>query len=122
MNEMVVLNNPKAEQQILITDKAAAEILRIRSENQIPATAGLRVGLKGGGCSGFTYVLGFDEQSREGDVRLESNGVVVFSDSKSLVYLSGTELDFSDGLNGRGFVFNNPHAVKTCGCGNSFGV
>jgi len=123
MDEMVVLNNPKTEEEkVVITDKAAAEILRIKAENSIPATAGLRLGLKGGGCSGFTYVLGFDEQAHEGDIRYEIKGVTVFIDPRSLTHLSGTELDFSDGLSGRGFVFNNPHAVKTCGCGNSFGV
>lgn len=122
MDDMVVLNNPKTEEKITMTDKAAAEILRIKSENNIPEEAGLRLGLKGGGCSGFTYVLGFDEQSREGDIRFEMKGVKVVVDPKSLAYLSGTELDFSDELNGRGFVFHNPHAVKTCGCGNSFGV
>lgn len=122
MDEMTVLNNPKTEETINITDRAAAEILRIRTENNMPVTHGLRVGLKGGGCSGFTYVLGFDEKSFEGDVVLEIRGVTVFVDQRSMTHLSGTELDFTDGLTGRGFVFHNPHAAKTCGCGNSFGV
>lgn len=122
MDEIVVLNDATTEANLVITDRAAAEILRIKEQNSIPDTAGIRVGLKGGGCSGFTYVLGFDEHSREGDIVFEAKGVSVFVDTKSLMHLSGTELDFSDGLNGRGFVFNNPHATKTCGCGNSFAV
>lgn len=110
------------EEQISITDKAAEEIVRIKAENNLPETHGLRVGVKGGGCSGFSYVLGFDASPGEGDMVFETKGVTVFIDPKSLAHISGTELDFTDGLNGRGFVFNNPHATKTCGCGNSFGV
>jgi iron-sulfur cluster assembly protein len=91
-------------------------------ENNIPDGYGLRVGVKGGGCSGLTYTLGFDEEVKEGDTVIEQNGVKLFVDGKSLFYLSGTELDFTSGLSGRGFVFNNPNAAKTCGCGDSFGV
>lgn len=91
-------------------------------ENNIPEEFGLRVGVKGGGCSGLSYSLGFDSSPKEGDKVLESDGIKLFVDGKSLFYLAGTELDFSDGLNGKGFVFSNPNAVKTCGCGNSFGV
>jgi iron-sulfur cluster assembly protein len=109
-------------QEIIITDKAAKEIRRIMEENKIPLSFGLRVGVKGGGCSGLTYTLGFDEKPKESDSLIESNGIKLLVDGKSLFYLSGTELDFSDGLNGRGFVFNNPNAKKTCGCGESFGV
>jgi iron-sulfur cluster assembly protein len=78
--------------------------------------------VKGGGCSGLSYVLAFDEKAGENDKVLELNGLTVFIDPKSLFYLSGTVLDFSDGLNGKGFVFNNPQATKTCGCGSSFGI
>ena len=92
------------------------------SENQVPDSYGLRVGVKGGGCSGFTYTLGFDSEVKEGDTTIGDDEVKLFIDGKSLFYLSGTELDFSDGLNGKGFVFNNPNATKTCGCGDSFGV
>jgi len=109
-------------QEITVSTKAAKEIKRIMEENKIPDTYGLRVGVKGGGCSGLTYTLGFDETSKESDTVIESNNIKLFVDGKSLFYLSGTELDFSDGLNGRGFVFNNPNAKKTCGCGESFGV
>jgi iron-sulfur cluster assembly protein len=103
-----------------MTEKAAAEIRRIKADNKIPDEHGLRFGVKGGGCSGFSYVLGFDSESKKGDVVFELHGLKVFVDPKSLFYISGTELDFSDGLNGRGFVFNNPKATKTCGCGSSF--
>ncbi len=108
--------------EIKVTEKAAKEILKIKDENNIPGTYGLRVGVKGGGCSGLTYTLGFDTEEKEGDTVIEQNNVKLFVDGKSLFYLSGTELDFTDGLNGRGFVFNNPNATKTCGCGESFGV
>ncbi|PIP76572.1 MAG: iron-sulfur cluster insertion protein ErpA [Ignavibacteria bacterium CG22_combo_CG10-13_8_21_14_all_37_15] len=115
------MNNVQ-QQEIIITDKASEEVKRIISENKIPADYGLRVGVKGGGCSGFTYTLGFDAAPRDADTVVELNGVKLFVDGKSLFYLSGTELDFTDGLNGKGFVFNNPNAAKTCGCGDSFGV
>ena len=108
--------------EISLTEKALAEIKRIMSENKVPESYGVRVGVKGGGCSGFTYTLGFDGEVKEGDTIIEDNEVKLFIDGKSLFYLSGTELDFSDGLNGKGFVFSNPNATKTCGCGESFGV
>ena len=108
--------------EISLTEKALNEIKRIMSENQVPDNYGLRVGVKGGGCSGFTYTLGFDAEAKEGDTTIGDGKVKLFIDGKSLFYLSGTELDFSDGLNGKGFVFNNPNATKTCGCGDSFGV
>ncbi len=112
----------KNAEEILLTEKALSEIKRIMSENQVPDSYGLRVGVKGGGCSGFTYSLGFDAEAKEGDTTIGDGKVKLFIDGKSLFYLSGTELDFSDGLNGKGFVFNNPNATKTCGCGDSFGV
>ena len=108
--------------EITITEKAKNEILRIMKSNNIPENFGLRVGVKGGGCSGLTYTLNFDENIKDGDTIVESENVKLFVDGKSLFYLMGTELDFSDGLNGRGFIFNNPNATKTCGCGESFGV
>ena len=108
--------------EISLTEKALSEIKRIMSENQVPDSYGLRVGVKGGGCSGFSYTLGFDVEAKEGDTTIEDGEVKLFIDGKSLFYLSGTELDFSDGLNGKGFVFSNPNATKTCGCGDSFGV
>ncbi len=108
--------------EITITEKARNEIFRIMQSNNIPENYGLRVGVKGGGCSGLTYTLNFDENTKDGDTIIESENVRLFVDGKSLFYLMGTELDFSDGLNGKGFLFNNPNASKTCGCGDSFGV
>jgi len=108
--------------EITITDKAAKEVATIRSENSIPENYLLRIGVKGGGCSGLSYSLGFDGDIHENDETFEINGVKLVVDAKSLFYLGGTELDYSDGLSGRGFVFNNPNAVRTCGCGSSFGV
>ena len=108
--------------EINVTERAAQEIKKIMNENSIPESYGLRVGVKGGGCSGLTYTMGFDKEAFEGDTLIEQNDIKLFVDGKSLFYLSGTELDFNGGLNGKGFVFNNPNASKTCGCGNSFGV
>jgi iron-sulfur cluster assembly protein len=112
----------KNEQEIKITPKAIKEVKKIQEENNIPENFGLRVGVQGGGCSGLKYSLGFDGEQKEGDTVIEQQGIKLLVDGKSLFYLSGTELDFTDGLNGRGFIFNNPNATKTCGCGESFGV
>ncbi len=110
------------EEEISLSEKARLEVAKIMAANNIPDTYGLRVGVKGGGCSGLSYSLGFDKEPREGDKTLNIDGVQLFVDPKSLFYLLGIQLDFTDGLNGRGFVFNNPNASKTCGCGSSFGV
>ena len=124
MSEVLTAQGPQTiiPDEIQLTEKAVTEIKNIKATNNIPDSHGLRLGVKGGGCSGLTYVLAFDEQSKEKDHVLDLKGVKVFVDQKSMFYLSGTVLDFSDGLNGRGFVFNNPQASKTCGCGSSFGV
>jgi iron-sulfur cluster assembly protein len=114
MNEII------NDAEIKVSEKAAKEIRRIMEENKVPAEYGLRIGVKGGGCSGLTYSLGFDAESREGDTTIDQAGIRLYVDGKSLFYLMGTMLDFSDGLNGKGFVFNNPNATKTCGCGESF--
>lgn len=108
--------------EIEVTEKAYKQILRIKVENNIPQENVLRIGVKGGGCSGLTYQMFFDSEIKESDTVIEKDNLKIVVDGKSLFYLSGTTLDFSDGLNGRGFVFNNPNAVKTCGCGESFGV
>ena len=113
---------PIVNDEISLTAKAVAEVRRLMSSNNIPETHGLRVSVKGGGCSGLSYVLGFDESPSEKDTVMQVEGLRVFVDPKSLFHISGTVLDFSDGLNGKGFVFNNPKAAKTCGCGSSFGV
>jgi len=122
MAETAMDVRPATGEEISLTEKAAAQVAKVKSENNIPAEHGLRLGVKGGGCSGLSYVLGFDERPNEKDRVFTVRGVTVFVDPKSLFYLSGTVLDFSDGLNGKGFVFNNPQAAKTCGCGSSFGV
>lgn len=114
------MNETLNDSEIKISEKAAKEILRIMIENKIPETYGLRIGVKGGGCSGLTYTLGFDAEEKEGDMVINQEEIRLFVDGKSLFYLSGTTLDFSDGLNGKGFIFNNPNATKTCGCGESF--
>ncbi|HEX2788523.1 MAG TPA: iron-sulfur cluster assembly accessory protein [Ignavibacteria bacterium] len=113
---------PGVSDEINVTEKAVSEIKKIMQENNVPEGYGLRVGIKGGGCSGMTYTLGFDAETRTGDNILEFDGVKIYIDMKSNLYLNGTEIDYTDGLNGKGFVFNNPNAKKTCGCGSSFGV
>ena len=106
---------------ILLTDKAVQEIKRIRTTDQASPESNLRVQVIGGGCSGMSYKLGFDtEPVGENDKVFEKDGVKLIIDKKSYVFLTGTELDFSGGLNGKGFVFNNPNAKRTCGCGSSF--
>jgi iron-sulfur cluster assembly protein len=112
----------QTDSEIVITPKAALQIKRLKEENNVPEDFALRVGVKGGGCSGLSYSLGFDSKQREGDTIIMQDGIKLFIDGKSLFYITGTQLDFTDGLNGRGFVFNNPNANKTCGCGSSFGV
>ncbi len=105
---------------ISLTDRAQNEIRRILEEKHAAsATMGLRVGVKGGGCSGLSYVLEFDAR-KEKDHVLEDAGVRVLCDPKSYLYLNGMTLDFEDGLMGRGFKFLNPNAKRTCGCGDSF--
>jgi iron-sulfur cluster assembly protein len=107
---------------ITITDRAVREVRRIIHEQNLPAATALRVGVKGGGCSGFSYTLGFDDQISEVDQLNEVDGVRVVCDPKSFLYLSGTQIDFEDNLMGRGFKFGNPNAAKSCGCGESFSV
>jgi iron-sulfur cluster assembly protein len=106
--------------EIKISEKAAGEIKRVMAENKIPDGFGLRMGVKGGGCSGFTYVLGFDEKATEADKVFDASGVRIFVDERSLPYLAGILLDYQDGLSGKGFTFDNPNATRTCGCGHSF--
>ena len=106
---------------ITVSDKAVSKIKEILDSEQ-KSDGFIRVGIKGGGCSGFTYVLDIEEHQKEGDQLYNFDNVKVLVDSKSIIYLAGTELDYTDGLNGAGFVFNNPNAQRTCGCGNSFAV
>ena len=107
---------------ITITERAYKEVRRIIDEQNLPEGTALRVGVKGGGCSGFSYTLGFDDQVSEVDQVNEVEGIRVVCDPKSFLYLSGTEVDFEESLMGRGFRFGNPNADKTCGCGESFSV
>lgn len=106
---------------IELTDKAVNEIKRIKNADPTHKEAHLRVQVIGGGCSGMSYKLDFESVPvTDKDNTFEKDGVMLVIDKKSFLYLSGTELDFSDGLNGKGFVFNNPNAKRTCGCGSSF--
>ncbi len=104
---------------ISLTNGAAEQLRQIREQENIPADHHLRVGVKGGGCSGFSYILGFDVP-QENDQMFESNGVTVILNKAHAIYLMGMEVDFVSGLNNRGFTFNNPNAKDTCGCGTSF--
>ncbi|MCA9273139.1 MAG: iron-sulfur cluster insertion protein ErpA [Phycisphaerales bacterium] len=106
---------------VILTEKAAKEIASIIEQQELDKDAvRLRVGVKGGGCSGFSYVLDLTETQKETDEVFEQHGIKVVCDPKSLLYLNGTTVDFKDELMGRGFVFNNPNASTTCGCGSSF--
>ncbi len=104
---------------VTLTERATQEVKRLLEKDARPGV-GLRVGVKGGGCSGLSYVLGFDTGKGEFDQEFEQNGVKVLIDAKSLLYLDGIEVDYKDGLTGAGFTFNNPNAKRSCGCGSSF--
>ncbi len=106
---------------IHLTETAAREIKTIIDQQELDAqNIRLRVGVKGGGCSGFSYILDLTETQKETDEVFEQHGVTIICDPKSLLYLSGTTVDFRDEIMGRGFVFNNPNATSSCGCGSSF--
>lgn len=106
---------------ITVTETAAKKIKSLIEETN-SENPYLRVSVKGGGCSGLAYDLSFDSEKKETDTLYEDKGVSVLVDMKSLLYVFGTELNFSDGLNGKGFEFINPNATRTCGCGESFAV
>lgn len=110
-----------AQAPLSISDRAAVEIQRIMETKNIPDGFGLRVGVKGGGCSGMSYILGFDRM-RDNDASFDIDGIAVFMDKRHGLYLMGTVVDYHDGLDARGFTFENPNAASTCGCGSSFGV
>ena len=106
---------------IEVTETAVREIKTIVEQQELDAEkVCLRLGVKGGGCSGFSYVLDLTEQQNEGDEMFEQHGIKVVCDPKSYLYLNGTTVDFKDEVMGRGFVFNNPNATSSCGCGSSF--
>ena len=107
---------------IQITEKAIKQVRRLKEDEEQPAEAFLRVYVKKGGCSGMSYKMEFTQESKEGDKVFESGGEKVVVDTTSYLHLIGMILDFEGGLNGQGFVFNNPNAKKTCACGISFGV
>jgi iron-sulfur cluster assembly protein len=105
-------------ESVVLTRSAARQLRKLIDEEGATDRM-LRIGVKGGGCSGMSYILAFDIPT-DMDVHLEQDGVVFIVDKRHLLYLGGTELDFSDGLDNRGFVFSNPNATSTCGCGSSF--
>lgn len=106
-------------EEITITDQAASEIRRIKTENNIPDINMLRLGVKDGGCSGFSYFLGFDDRNMEGDSVTTINGITVIVDAQSQAFLSGAELDFQNNTDARGFIFKNPNTKHNCGCGSA---
>lgn len=108
---------------IKVSDIAKNKVIQLMSEDGYDiSTDYIRVGVKSGGCSGLSYDLKFDKAQEEGDKVFEDNGVKIIVDKKSFLYLVGTTLEYSGGLNGTGFVFNNPNASRTCGCGESFSL
>ena len=111
------------EHMINVSDKAKNKIKLLMNEDGFdPNSDFVRVGVKSGGCSGLSYDLKFDKDQKDGDKEFESNGIKIVVDTKSFLYLIGTTLEYSGGLNGTGFVFNNPNANRTCGCGESFSL
>ena len=106
-----------------VSDTAANQLQSIfLEENKVPKDNYVRVGVKSGGCSGLSYILDFDDKSSEGDKIVESNGINLLIDKKSLLYLIVTTLEYSSGLNGKGFHWSNPNASRSCGCGESFSL
>ena len=111
--------NIAAPAPVTLTAGALAELKKLIDQQEIGPDFGLRVGVEGGGCSGMSYILGFD-QKKEGDSEYEIDGIRVFMNKAHGMYLAGMEVDFKNGLDARGFTFNNPNASSTCGCGSSF--
>jgi iron-sulfur cluster assembly protein len=112
--DTLIKSNP-----VVITKSALQQLRKIQDEQNLSAEHGVRLGVKGGGCSGFSYVLGFDIQKDKDEV-YEIEGMRVFMEKSHAIYLLGMEIDWLEGLNNRGFTFNNPNATSTCGCGTSF--
>lgn len=105
---------------IILTENAAKEIQKVVQENNLSENTGLRLSIKGGGCAGFNYIFDFDDTPGKLDHVFESQGIQIFVDRKSYLYIKGTEVDFNSSLTDRGFKFSNPNADKSCGCGTSF--
>jgi len=114
MHDTVTKSSP-----ISLTDGAVKQLQRLLKEKNVPEDYGLRIGVKGGGCSGFSYILGFDQKTEKDD-EFEVKGIKVYMEKSHGLYLLGMEIDWLEGLNNRGFIFNNPNATDTCGCGTSF--
>lgn len=104
---------------LTLTEGAVKELKKLKEQQEIGESFGLRVGVEGGGCAGMNYILGFD-QKKEGDTEYVVSGIKIFMNKAHGLYLAGMEIDFQNGLNARGFIFNNPNASSTCGCGTSF--
>lgn len=109
---------------IYVSDKAREKVIKLMEESNMSTEGGyfLRVSVVGGGCSGLSYKMDFDNETKKTDQVFEDNGIKVVTDLKSFLYLVNTTLDFSEGLNGKGFYFSNPNASRTCACGESFAV
>lgn len=106
---------------VTFTEGAVKELKKLKDQQELGDDFGLRIGVEGGGCSGMSYILGFD-QPKDGDNTYYINDIKVYMHKAHGLYLAGMQIDFSDGLNARGFTFNNPNAASTCGCGTSFSV
>lgn len=104
---------------VTLTSGAVAEIKKLIDQQELTEAYGLRLGVEGGGCSGMNYILGFD-QKKDGDTEYQIEGIRIFMNKAHGMYLAGMEVDFKNGLDARGFTFNNPNATSTCGCGSSF--
>ena len=109
----------ESDTPVVLSERAAEEIRNIVETKELPEGFALRVGVLGGGCSGMSYLLGFDRE-REHDISFVAGGVRILMDRRHGLYLMGTAIDYQDGLNARGFTFDNPNATSTCGCGSSF--
>lgn len=121
MSETATATTEAAPSTVILSESAAREINNIVKQQELDAEKiRLRVGVKGGGCSGFSYLLDLTESQKETDEVFEQHGIKIIVDPKSLLYLNGTTIDFKDEIMGRGFVFGNPNATSTCGCGSSF--
>ena len=107
---------------ITVSENAKSHALELMKADHKPEGTFIRVGVEGGGCSGLSYKLEFDNVLKDGDQQFEDKGIKIVVDRKSFLYLVGTELEYSGGLNGKGFVFKNPNANRTCGCGESFSL
>lgn len=119
MSSQPIFDQQTEQSPVYLTDRAARQVKKIISEDKLPDDQLLRIGVKGGGCAGMSYALGFDNKTGEDEI-IESQGLQVIVDKRHILYLSGIVIDFHDGLDARGFVFENPNASSTCGCGTSF--